>query len=84
MSSFTKYFRIIYYVESQFNLLIVVLIMIYLLFFVIIGVYIYVFIMTFFEKKINAQIIIFFGMFFFLLPRLFYTPILGKIIFNYI
>ena len=67
-----------YYVEYQFNLLIVVLIMIYILFFIISGIYIYIFIMTLFEKKTNTQIIIFFGMFFFLLPRLFYTPILGK------
>ena len=40
--------------------------------------------MTFLEKKTNTHIIMFFGMFFFILPKLFYTPILGKFIFNYI
>lgn len=79
MSSFTKYFRIIYYVESQFNLLNIVLILIYAVFFIIAGFYIYIVIMTYHEKKIDSQVTVFFRMFFFLLPRLFYTPILGII-----
>ena len=58
--------------------------MIYIIFFIISSIYIFIFIMTFLEKKTNTHIIMFFGMFFFILPKLFYTPILGKFIFNYI
>lgn len=52
--------------------------MIYGIFFVISGFYIYILMMTYYEKKIESNATIFFGMFFFLLPRLLYTPILGK------